>query len=179
MTLFQNSMVQRWKTIHESWRFAIITFLTIRVFYALWSWTILSIQPLAVQNIDLLGEPVLTIFNLQDSQAYTYLRKINGQDLTFQAAGLDTITDSQTGSVWDIATGTAFAGQYKGTILSPSRTSPSEIFPYHSAKPYPVKWLAVWQRFDANWYTSLAETGYGGTPGDDHFPPLFPLLIRI
>ena len=179
ITLSQNWLVQRWKLIHEAWRFAIVTFFAIRLFYALWSWAILSIQPLVVQNIDLSGEPVLTIFNLQDSRAYTYLREIDGRNLTFRAADPDTITDLQTGSVWNISSGAAVQGSYQGTTLGSPKTAPSEIFPYHNAKPYPVRWLAVWQRFDANWYTSLAETGYGGTPGDDHFPPLFPLLIRI
>ncbi len=70
-------------------------------------------------------------------------------------------------------------GQYQGTVLSPSKTAPAEIFPYHSTKPYPKRWLAIWQRFDANWYTSVADNGYGTTGGDDHFPPLFPVLIRI
>jgi hypothetical protein len=37
----------------------------------------------------------------------------------------------------------------------------------------------VWQRFDANWYTSIAEHGYGYIAGDEHFPPLYPLLIRF
>jgi hypothetical protein len=179
MRLFIRTLSQRWKTIDEAWRFAIITFLAARLFYALWSLAILTVQPLAVQNIELSNEPILTIFNLQNSQTYTYLREIDGQVLNFRAAGATTVADLQTGSTWDISTGLALQGQYQGSVLSPSKTASSEIFPYHSTKPYPIKWLAIWQRFDANWYTSVADNGYGMLGGDDHFPPLFPVLIRI
>ena len=80
---FIDQLVKRWKTLDESWRFAISAFLVARLFYSLWSWIIFTSQPLAVQNINLWGEPVLTIFNLKTSEAYTYLREINGQSLTF------------------------------------------------------------------------------------------------
>jgi dolichyl-phosphate-mannose-protein mannosyltransferase len=179
MRLSIKTLSQRWKTLNESWRFAIITFLMVRLFYALWSLAILMVQPLAVQNIELSNEPMLTIFNLQNSQPYTYLREINGQVLTFRAASASTVTDLQTGSTWDISTGIALQGQYQGSVLTPSKTVPSEIFPYHNTRPYPIRWLAIWQRFDANWYTSVADNGYGTIGGDDHFPPLFPVLIRI
>jgi hypothetical protein len=177
--LFIDQLVKRWKTLDESWRFAITAFLIARLFYSLWSWLILTIQPLAVQNIDLSGEPVLTIFNLQTSEAYTYLREINGQSLTFRASNENLVTDLQTGSLWESSTGMALQGQYTGLRLAPSRTPPSEIFPYHNATRHPGRWLAMWQRFDANWYASIAENGYGGIRGDDHFPPLFPVLIRL
>ena len=179
MSLSIKVLIQRWKTLDESWRFSIIAFLIVRLFYTFWSIAILTFQPLAVQNIELANEPVVTIFNLHNSQAYTYLREINGQVLTFHPASDVIIADLQTGSIWDISTGNALQGQYKGSQLSPSKTPPSEIFPYHNSQPYTVSWLAIWQRFDANWYTSVADTGYGSIKGDDHFPPLFPVLIRI
>jgi hypothetical protein len=176
---FIDQLVNRWKTLDESWRFAIAVFLIARVFYGLWSWMILTVQPLAVQNINLSGGSVVTVFNLQTSEAYTYLREINGQSLTFRASNQNTMTDLQTGSIWDVSTGIVLQGPYTGLTLAPSRTPPSEIFPYHDATPYPGGWLAMWQRFDANWYISIAENGYGGIQGDDHFPPLFPVLIRL
>lgn len=179
MFLVRNNLAQHWKTLDESWRFAITVFLIARLFYGLWSWMILIVQPLAVQNIELSGEPILTIFNLQTSQSYTYLREVNGQTLTFRASSENKIEDLQTDSIWDASTGTALHGHYSGSTLSHSRTPPSEIFPYYEATPYPVRWLAIWQRFDANWYISIAENGYGGVDGDDHFPPLFPVLIRL
>ena len=179
MLRIKDSLAQYWKTLSESWRYAILAFLVLRLFYALWSSTILAIQPLAVQNIDLSGEPVLTIFNLQDSQAYAYRREVQGQRLTFRAAQAKTVTDQQTGSIWDISTGSAVAGQLEGLKLSPSKTPTSKIFPYNQIDPYPVGWLAVWQRFDVNWYLSIAENGYGKVVGDIHFPPLYPMLIRF
>jgi len=177
--LFIDQLVKRWKTLDETWRFAITAFLIARLFYGLWSWLILTVQPLAVQNITLSGEPVLTVFHLQTSQAYTYLREINGQSLTFRASSENTVVDLQTDSLWDSSTGMALQGRYTGLTLAPARTPPSEIFPYHKARPHPGTWLATWQRFDANWYISIAENGYGGIQGDDHFPPLFPVLIRL
>src|SRR4030095_13945787 len=124
MSLFIKVLIQRWKTLDESWRFSIIAFLIVRLFYTFWSIAILTFQPLAVQNIELANEPVVTIFNLDNSQAYTYLREINGQVLTFQPASDVTIADLQTGSIWDISTGNALQGQYKGSQLSPSKTPP-------------------------------------------------------
>jgi dolichyl-phosphate-mannose-protein mannosyltransferase len=177
--LSKKALIQRWKSLNESWRFAVLTFLVARVFYALWSLVILTIQPLAIQNIVLSGVPILTVFNLRDSQAYTYLREVQGKVLTFHSVNPSTVADLQTGSIWDITTGMALQGQYKGSKLSSSRTVSEEIFPYHHTKPYPLSWLANWQRFDANWYTAVAEYGYGTIGGDDHFPPLFPVLIRI
>lgn len=176
---FKGTLLQRWNMLDASWRFAIAAFLIVRLFYGLWSWAILIAQPLALQNIDISGEPVLTVFHLQTSQARTYLREVNRQTLTFRPASAETAIDLQTGSIWDTATGTALAGQYKGITLSPAKTSPTGIFPYFNTRPYPVRWLAIWQRFDANWYVSVAETGYGKIAGDDHFPPLFPMLIHL
>lgn len=172
-------LVQRWKTLDESWRFAIIAFLIARLFYGIWSWAILTIQPLAVQNIELSGEPVLTAFSLPTNQAYTYRREVDGQFLSFRAVSEKTITDLQTGSIWHAFTGTALQGDYEGVSLAPAKSLPSELFPYHDAAAYSGSWLAIWQRFDANWYISIAENGYGGIEGDDHFPPLFPTLIRL
>jgi dolichyl-phosphate-mannose-protein mannosyltransferase len=176
---FMDQQIKPWKTLDESWRFAITAFLIARLFYSLWSWMILTVQPLGVQNINLSGEPILTVFNLQTSEGFTYLRKINGQSLTFRASGKNMVTDLQTGSIWDSSTGMALQGHYRGFTLAPSKTPPSEIFPYHHATLHPGGWLAMWQRFDANWYISIAENGYGDIPGDDHFPPLFPMLIRL
>src|SRR6188474_3961179 len=174
-----NAHVQRWKTLDESWRFAITVFLIARLFYIIWSWAILMIQPLAVQNLQLAGEPVVSVFSLQTSQAHVYLREVNGQSLTFHSASPRTISDQQTNSIWDVSTGAAVQGQHIGISLSSASTESSDVFPYYRATPYPFKWLAMWQRFDTNWYISIAENGYGGLAGDDHFPPLFPMLIRL
>lgn len=179
ISVFINALVQRWKTFDESWRFAITVFLIARLFYTIWSWAILIIQPLAVQNLQLAGEPIVSVFSLQTSQAHVYLREVNGQSLTFHSASPRTISDQQTNSIWDVSTGAAVQGQHIGISLSSASTESSDVFPYYRATPYPFKWLAMWQRFDTNWYISIAENGYGGLAGDDHFPPLFPMLIRL
>src|ERR1043165_1112260 len=137
--LFKDTLLHRWEALDKSWRFAITAFLLMRLFYVLWSWAILTLQPLAIQNTELSGQPVLTVFKLQSSQSYTYFREVNGQVLTFQATNADVVIDSQTGSLWDISTGTAIQGQYKGSVLSPAKTPPSEIFFYSKAKPYPIE----------------------------------------
>jgi hypothetical protein len=179
MTQIKNNAARYWHSLDESWRLALVTFLVARLFYFLWSWLIFTIQPIAIQNFVQAGEPILTIFKLENSEAHVYLRNVGAETLTFRPTGTDQIVDQQTGSVWDISTGTAIQGQYKNTVLATAKTLPSDIFPYNKVKPYPGIWLAMWQRFDANWYLSVAENRYGSIPGDDHFPPLFPLLIRI
>jgi hypothetical protein len=163
----------------ESWRFAIAAFLVVRLFYALWSRLVFTIQPIPVQNLEFSGQPIMTVFSLQDNEGYVYLRQVNGQILRFQPAGLRHLVDEQTGSTWDISTGIAEQGPYSGSRLVTAITGRHDIFPYFGATHYRGSWLSMWQRFDANWYVSLAEHGYGSVPGNDHFPPLFPLLIRI
>lgn len=169
---------ETWLKLDASWRFAITAFLVARICYAVWSWVILTIQPVAVHYIEV-GEKLAVIFlNLHDIQTYTYLSEVNGTPLKFRTIDQDTVVDLQTGSVWDISTGIASEGEYKGTTLIPTE-HPPDMFPYHGAPPYPNAWLGLWQRFDTNWYTTLAENGYGSIPGDDHYPPMYPLLIRL
>ena len=175
---FGSTLIKRRKLLDESWRFAIAALVMARMFYALWSWVIFTIQPLAIDNFQLSGEPIVSIFRLNDSSAYVYLREVKGQMLTFQPANAQNKIDRQTGSIWSISNGAAISGKFKGSTLQTSNTKASDIFPYHGQIPYPGKWLAMWQRFDANWYLSIANRGYGNIPGDVHFPPLFPLLIH-
>src|SRR5215216_300803 len=174
-----SKIAQVWSSIDESWRFAIEAFLIARLFYALWSWLIFMIQPIAIQNFELSGEPILSIFSLVNNQGYVYLREVKEGILTFQSMDMGHVRDLQTGTIWNISSGSASQGPYAGSVLMPAKTSPSDIFPYFGATVYPGGLLSMWQRFDSNWYVSIAEHGYGGIPGDDHFPPLFPFLIRL
>jgi hypothetical protein len=179
MAQAKNNILHYWEKIGESWRFAILAFMIARLFYFLWSWVIFTIQPVVIQNLEFSGEPILSVFKIENSEAHVYLREVNGNILTFQTADAQHVIDQQTGSVWDISTGQSIQGKYKGTTLSVAETSVSHIFPYQGTAPYQdAWWLAMLQRFDANWYIGLAENGYGSFPGNDHFPPLFPLLIR-
>lgn len=169
---------QKWESMGQSWRFAITIFLLARIFYAVWSWTILTIQPVAIHYLDAGGEPAAIFLNLHTIRPYTYLREVNGVILTFRATSKDTVSDLQTNSLWDVRTGTALEGVFKGHTLSPT-SLPPYLFPYFDVKPYPHPWLGLWQRFDAIWYISIAEFGYGAIAGDHAFPPIFPLLITF
>ena len=93
------TILERWNRIEPSWRFAIVLFTVVRLFYTVWSWAIFTFQPLAVQNIELANEPILTIFNLKSLDAYTYNREIDSQVFTFQFAGVSTLRDTQTNSI--------------------------------------------------------------------------------
>ena len=180
LTHLKNNAIQHWTALDESWRFAIALFVVARLLFGLWSWVVFTIQPVAIQNFELSGEPILSVFKLKNSQHSVYLREVNGDVLTFRALGSDFIVDQQTGSVWNISDGRAIQGPSINSVLvTPAKTSTQDIFPYNGVTPYPGIGLAVWQRFDANLYTAIAENGYGNIPGDTHFPPLYPLLIRI
>jgi hypothetical protein len=179
MAHLRDKVIRGWEKIDESWRFALSAFAIARLFFTLWSWVIFTVQPVAVQNFELSNEPIVSIFKLENSETHVYRRDVSGNLLTFQAAGKDYLIDQQTGSEWDINTGKAIEGKYKGTALSTAKTNPSQIFPYAGLTPYPGVWLAMWQRFDVNWYLSIAEKGYGHIPGDVHFPPLYPVLMRV
>ncbi|HJS20898.1 MAG TPA: glycosyltransferase family 39 protein [Anaerolineales bacterium] len=179
MTHYKSIVSQRWLAINESWRFAITLFVIARLLYAVWSWVVFTIQPIAIENFELSDEPILSIFSLSANQGYVYLREVNGEVLTFTPADREHIVDRQTGSLWNISNGISVQGPYQNSIWLPAKTDASDIFPYHGTTHYPGVWLGMWQRFDANWYMSVAEHGYGSVAGDDHFPPLFPLLIRI
>src|SRR6185503_4644923 len=122
MTRFKNNIAQYWHSINESWRFAITAFVIARLFYGLWSWVIFMIQPVALQNFELFGEPILSVFKLENSEAHVYLRKVNGDVLTFQPRDSQHIVDQKTGSVWDISKGVAIQGPYEGSSLSTPRT---------------------------------------------------------
>lgn len=174
---FGKRVKHQWQSLDEAWRFAITAFLVARIFYAIWSWVILTIQPIAVHYIDVDDEPAAVFLDLHTIQSYTYYREANGETLTFRSANRNTVSDLQTGSIWDVHSGVAIEGHFKGHALESA--SRPDMFPYFHATPYPQAWLGLWQRFDANWYISIAKQGYGAVDGDYAFPPFYPLLIRV
>lgn len=169
---------EKWGQLDEAWRVAIVAFLVLRCFYAIWSWVILTVQPVAVHYIEIDERPAVVFLSLRTNQTFTYLTEVAGNDLSFRAIDDKTVVDLQTGSRWTISSGTALEGAYQGRRLSPADT-PVSMFPYVSGRPYPDPWLAMWQRFDANWYLSIAEYGYQSYPGTEHFPPFYPLLVSL
>lgn len=179
LTTIKNTVALRWHSLDESWRYAISVFVIARLLFGIWSWVVFNILPVAMQNIEHSGEPILAVFRLKDSQSYVYLRDVNGEILNFRPVGTDLMFDQQTGTIWTVSEGRAIQGELTGQSLAASRTDPTDVFPYHGVTPYGKTWLALWQRFDVNWYISIAERGYGNVIGDIHFPPFYPLLMRL
>ena len=168
-----------WNRIPSAWRFALAAFLAVRIALTLWSFVVYWIFPVALQNIDLFGEPVLTLFNLQTSERYAYSRTTGGTTLSFRALDERFMADDQTGSVWSMRNGRAIQGSYAGTSLEPSAYKVENIFPYLGVKPAENIALSLWQRFDANWYLKIAERGYEADDGSTVYFPTYPFLIRV
>ena len=168
-----------WGRLSLPWHFAITSVLLARLFYTLWSFAVFSLFPVAIQNINLSGKPVLTVFDLRISQRYIYSRVVDEGVLAFRPVNGNFVRDTQTDSVWELSSGKAVKGPLAGSRLQVSTIPVESIFPYKGVEANPTPLLAVWQHFDANWYLSIAQNGYGQFPDDTHFAPLYPLLIRL
>src|SRR5436190_19961766 len=117
MNYYINNAKQAWENLDEAWRVAIIAFLIMRSFYGIWSWAVLIIEPAAVHYVDVDRKPAVIFLDLYTAKIYTYYREVNGQILQFRPAGKNTVTDSQTGSLWNIQTGRSTHGEEKGINL--------------------------------------------------------------
>lgn len=168
-----------WHKLPPAWRFSLVSVTLMRLFYVLWSFVFLSFFSLVVQNQEFFGEPALTVFDLQTSRSYAYNRFVGTELLTFQRFDESHLIDTKTYSLWQSSDGRGVSGFYEGKILSPADITSERLFPYHGVAPYPSPLIAIWQRFDANWYLVIAQNGYGSVSGDVHFPPLYPALIRL
>jgi hypothetical protein len=63
-------------------------------------------------------------------------------------------------------------------------TTPDDILrPYQGVEPITgglaELFVGVWQRFDTLWYLRIATRGYSVAASDIHFPPLYPLLVKV
>ncbi len=172
-------LLERWHALDPAWRFAFGAYLVARIALSAWAFLIATLFPVVVQNLDLFGKPVLAVFDLASGERYAYSREVDGTVLTFRAGESGFVVDVETGSVWSLREGRAVAGVYAGRVLRASLYSAEEIFPYCGIAPETNVFLSVWQRFDTNWYLSIAEHGYGMPAGNVHFPPLYPLRIRL
>jgi len=168
-----------WNGLSHAWRFAFCGYFVTRVALTLWSLTIYSIFPIAIQNLDLFGEPVLSAFVLRTSERHVYSRQVNDTVLSFHAADSNHVTDNQTESIWSLRDGQAVQGKYSGSLLQPSKHSVEEIFPYLGVGPAKNIYLALWQRFDVNWYMKIATRGYSSDDGSTVYFPIYPMLIRV
>lgn len=160
-------------------RWSLGLFLAARVALTVWSLLVALLLPIQVNNLDLFGTPVLATFNLTTSERHAYSRALDGIVLSFHAGEPGYVVDAQTSSVWSLSNGRAVAGAYAGRALNQSAYAVEDIFPYLGVATENNPLLALWQRFDTNWYLAIAERGYGSIEGDVHFPPLYPALIRL
>lgn len=164
--------------LSPAWKSAFSGFVVARLALTLWSYVVYLIFPIALQNIDLLGEPILTVFDLQTGDRYAYSRKVNQALLSFHVLDARHVVDDQTESVWSLRDGRAIHGSFEGTLLNPSVYKVEDIFPYLGVKPAKNIFISLWQRFDVNWYLKIATRGYGNDGSTVYFPT-YPLLIRI
>jgi hypothetical protein len=163
--------------LNAAWKTALIVFLASRTFYAVWSFAILNLFPVTYAELDYNDQPVLLVFDLRTSERHLYSRVLDGELRNFTPAG-DGMLGDQTGTLWSLDCGCAVAGPDMGRALDVSSIAIEEIIPYKGVMPFGLPWLAMWQRFDANWYGAIASFGYGHHPDDTHFPPLYPMLIK-
>lgn len=161
-----------------AWRTALGVFLLARLFYSLWSLVILVAYPLAVQNTVLNGQPILAVFDLTANKGYVFSRQVGDQVLAFRVAGKG-LVDTQTGSFWDIRNGKAISGKFAGQAFLPADETAARLFPYQGVPANAAPALAIWQRFDTNWYLKVAQSGYSESDGSTAFFPLYPLSIKL
>ncbi len=166
------------RAVSPAWRWAVGVFAVARAWFLLWPLAITLIIPVVVQNVELFGEPVLAAFDLTSSARHVYSRQVEGRTLTFRASERGFVSDTQTGSVWSLREGRAVAGAYAGRTLRASAYSAEDVFPYRDVRAASHPALALWQRFDANWYLKIAQRGYSADDGSTVYFPLYPMLIR-
>ena len=64
--------------------------------------------------------PVLVAFDAGSATAWSYDRRVDGRTLEFSMRSDGLLTDTQTGSQWNSATGGAVGGPLKGKTLKPA-----------------------------------------------------------
>lgn len=171
--------IELWQKLNSAWKFSIVSVTLMRVFYTIWSLVFLSSFSMVVQNQEFFGEPVLTLFDLKTSQSYAYNRFVDNTLLSFRNLDGNYIVDDETGGIWQTQDGKCISGYYAGKLLSPAAITNESLFPYHGISVHAYPMIAIWQRFDANWYLVIAQNGYGHVSGDVHFPPFYPILIQM
>lgn len=169
-------VLNRWRLLDPPWRLAITVFLVARIALSAWAFIVSAFIPLAVSNLVLHGESVVTVFDLRTSDRAVLSRLVEGQELHFRAA-YPNVVDSETSSTWDLS-GRALSGPLLGAQLSRSSFSVEEVFPYHQVAPSQDLLFALYQRFDANWFLKIAERGYSDD-GSTVYLPLYPILIKV
>lgn len=82
------------------------------------------------------GTPLLVTFDADSSGTAVYARTVNDQTLTFALGDApNTLVDAETGSVWDMFSGTAVSGELEGTQLEPIKNTRSFWFGWKDWHP--------------------------------------------
>ena len=68
-------------------------------------------------NFELSGVAALITSGVRGAGASSFGRVVKGRTLVFSTAGKGIMTDDQTSSLWDTATGNCFEGPMKGEVL--------------------------------------------------------------
>ncbi len=173
------SLAERLRRINPAWRAALLAFVIARLVLTGWSLLVFFLFPTAVQNLDVFGTPVLAAFDLATSERYTFAREFDTTTLSFRPGATGNVIDLQTGSVWSLRKAQAVNGEYAGVPFRQSPYTSEDVFPYRGVASQPSVLLALWQRFDTNWYLKIAQRGYAVNDGSVAFFPLYPLLIRL
>lgn len=174
---FIKTLLTYWNKIDPAWRSAAIVFLAGRLFYTLWSLIILHLFPIAIFNANLFGTPALLAFDMRLEKGYVYSREVNGTILAFRYLAPGQVTDTSTHSTWSLENGVATKGKFAGISLHKTVYAAKDVFPYVGVQSDPYPPLALWQRYDTNWYLTIAQNGYHANDGTIAFFPLYPLLI--
>lgn len=175
----KSSIAARLRAISPEWRLVFGVFALARIWFVIWPLVISAVVPVAVENLELSGAPVVAAFNLTSSEGSLYSRLVGGKILTFSPGEDGYLKDRQTESLWSLLDGHAISGAYTGAKIEASQYDAEEVFPYHGIPPDPSLLLSVWQRFDANWYLKIATTGYSETDGSMVYFPFYPFAIRF
>jgi hypothetical protein len=172
-------IIEFWNKMPREWQFGLSGFVFARTAITLWSFVLSSLFPVSFQNLDLNGELLVTAIRLSTSERYVYSRRIGDTPLTFRLVDSNHMVDDRTGSIWTLDSGRAVQGEYAGVQLSPSSYTAEDLFAYLGVEPSRYTSLAIWQRFDTNWYLKIATRGYDRSDGSTAFFPIYPLLIRV
>ena len=81
-----------------------------------------------IVNDEVGDQPVLVVFNANSGTGIVFDRQVGGQTLTFSLAEGLTITDAETGTLWDGLTGLALDGPLAGETLTRLKSTASFWF---------------------------------------------------
>lgn len=96
--------------------------------------SILNEQPIINDTVD--DTNLLITFDAESTASSVYDRMVDGQLLTFRAGDEPhTVVDEETGSVWDLFSGTAVSGELEGAQLTPIKNTRSFWFGWKDWHP--------------------------------------------